>query len=181
MTGSFDLVLADVMMPELDGFGLVGALRADPRTRHVPIVLLSARAGSAEAVAGLSAGADDYLTKPFSGQELTARVRANVELGQLRGQIIRRLRALADAAVAVNTARSTADVLRVAASHALDLVGAARVVVTADGGRAEADAGAAPAPTRRSCSRSPAPAVSRWVTCGCGGGTATAGTPTRPR
>ncbi|WP_406107731.1 SpoIIE family protein phosphatase [Micromonospora globbae] len=141
VTGSFDLVLADVMMPELDGFGLVGALRADPRTRHVPIVLLSARAGSAEAVAGLSAGADDYLTKPFSGQELTARVRANVELGQLRGQIIRRLRALADAAVAVNTARSTADVLRVAASHALDLVGAARVVVTADGGRAEADAG----------------------------------------
>ncbi|SCE64091.1 SpoIIE family protein phosphatase [Micromonospora mirobrigensis] len=137
----FDLVLTDVMMPRLDGFGLVTALRSDPGTRHVPIVLLSARAGSAEAVAGLAAGADDYLTKPFSGQELIARVRANVELGQLRGQIIRRLSGLADAAVAVNTARSTADVVRVAAQHALHLAEAARVVVTATGARHEADAG----------------------------------------
>ncbi|MGK5521095.1 SpoIIE family protein phosphatase [Micromonospora sp. URMC 107] len=139
--GSFDLVLTDVMMPRLDGFGLVAALRADPRTRHLPVVLLSARAGSAEEVAGLAVGADDYLTKPFSGQELTARVRANVELGQLRGQIIRGLRALADAAVAVNTARSTADVLQVAARHALTLAEAARVVVSATGMRFEADGG----------------------------------------
>ncbi|MEU6077385.1 SpoIIE family protein phosphatase [Micromonospora sp. NPDC047074] len=141
LDGSFDLVLTDVMMPRLDGFGLVAALRADPRTRHVPIVLLSARAGSAEAVAGLEVGADDYLTKPFSGQELIARVRANVELGQLRGQIIRGLRALADAAVAVNTARSTAEVLQVAARHALSLAEAARVVVSAAGARFEADGG----------------------------------------
>ncbi|MET8907384.1 SpoIIE family protein phosphatase [Micromonospora sp. NPDC004551] len=137
----FDLVLTDVMMPRLDGFGLVTALRANPVTRHVPIVLLSARAGAAEEVAGLSVGADDYLTKPFSSQELVARVRANVELGQLRGQIIRRLRALADAAVAINTARSTADVVRVAARHALSLAEAARVVVTATGARYEADDG----------------------------------------
>ncbi|MFG1800251.1 SpoIIE family protein phosphatase [Micromonospora carbonacea] len=137
----FDLVLTDVMMPRLDGFGLVTALRADPRTRHVPIVLLSARAGSAEAVAGLAVGADDYLTKPFSGEELIARVRANVELGQLRGQIIRRLRALADAAVAVNTARTTAEVLQVAARHALGLAEAVRVVATATGARYEADGG----------------------------------------
>ncbi|MGI5522825.1 SpoIIE family protein phosphatase [Micromonospora sp. CA-259024] len=143
--GGFDLVLSDVMMPRLDGFGLVSALRADPRTRHVPIVLLSARAGSAEAVAGLSAGADDYLTKPFASQELIARVRANVELGQLRGQIIRRLRALADAAVAVNTARSTGDVLDIAARHALSLAEAARVVITATGARSEADTGGATA------------------------------------
>ncbi|MBM0277610.1 SpoIIE family protein phosphatase [Micromonospora tarensis] len=139
--GGFDLVLTDVMMPRLDGFGLVSALRADPRTRHVPIVLLSARAGSAEAVAGLSVGADDYLTKPFASQELIARVRANVELGQLRGQIIRRLRALADAAVAVNSTRSTGDVLQVAAQHALSLAEAARVVVATNGARSEADAG----------------------------------------
>ncbi|MGC5050679.1 SpoIIE family protein phosphatase [Micromonospora sp. DT48] len=142
-TETFDLVLTDVMMPRLDGFGLVAALRADPRTRYVPIVLLSARAGSAEEVAGLSVGADDYLTKPFSGQELIARVRANMALGHLRNQIIRRLRALADAAVAVNTARSTADVLQVAARHALSLVEAVRVVVSAGGVRYEADAGGA--------------------------------------
>ncbi|WNM42892.1 SpoIIE family protein phosphatase [Micromonospora halotolerans] len=137
----FDLVLTDVMMPRLDGFGLVTALRANPATRGVPIVLLSARAGAAEEVAGLSVGADDYLTKPFSSQELIARVRANVELGQLRGQIIRRLRALADAAVAINTARSTAEVVRVAARHALGVAEAARVVVTATGARYEADGG----------------------------------------
>ncbi|MEU1683703.1 SpoIIE family protein phosphatase [Micromonospora sp. NPDC005707] len=137
----FDLVLTDVMMPRLDGFGLVTALRGNPVTRHVPIVLLSARAGAAEEVAGLSVGADDYLTKPFSSQELIARVRANVELGQLRGQIIRRLRALADAAVAINTARSTAEVVQVAARHALRLAEAARVVVTATGARYEADGG----------------------------------------
>ncbi|MFI7551759.1 SpoIIE family protein phosphatase [Micromonospora sediminimaris] len=141
--GAFDLVLTDVMMPRLDGFGLVAALRADPRTRYVPIVLLSARAGSAEEVAGLSVGADDYLTKPFSGQELIARVRANMALGQLRNQIIRRLRALADAAVAVNTARSTADVLQVAARHALSLAEAVRVAVSAGGARYEADGGGA--------------------------------------
>ncbi|MFJ1538608.1 SpoIIE family protein phosphatase [Micromonospora chalcea] len=137
----FDLVLTDVMMPRLDGFGLVAALRAEPSTRYVPIVLLSARAGAAEEVAGLSTGADDYLTKPFSSQELVARVRANVELGQLRGQIIRRLRALADAAVEINTARSTAEVVRVAARHALRLAEAGRVRVTATGARHEEDAG----------------------------------------
>ncbi|MFC0096123.1 SpoIIE family protein phosphatase [Micromonospora marina] len=137
----FDLVLTDVMMPRLDGFGLVTALRAEPATRYVPIVLLSARAGAAEEVAGLSTGADDYLTKPFSSQELVARVRANVELGQLRGQIIRRLRALADAAVEINTARSTAEVVRVAARHALRLAEAGRVRVTATGARHEEDAG----------------------------------------
>ncbi|MFI7022496.1 SpoIIE family protein phosphatase [Micromonospora sp. NPDC049900] len=137
----FDLVLTDVMMPRLDGFGLVAALRSDPRTRYVPIVLLSARAGSAEEVAGLAVGADDYLTKPFSGQELVARVRANVELGQLRGQLIRRLAALADAAVAVNTARSTDEVLQVAARHALSLAEAVRVSVTAGDARFEADGG----------------------------------------
>ena len=79
-----DLVLSDVMMPRLDGFGLLQALRRDATTMHVPIVLLSARAGDEATVAGLEAGADDYLVKPFSARELLARVRANLELDRVR-------------------------------------------------------------------------------------------------
>ena len=79
-----DLVLSDVMMPRLDGFGLLRALRADTRTRRLPIILLSARAGEESAIAGLDTGADDYLIKPFSARELLARVRTHVELAWQR-------------------------------------------------------------------------------------------------
>ena len=79
-----DLVLTDVMMPGLGGFGLLRALRADARTRHVPIIMLSARAGEEARVEGLEAGADDYVIKPFSARELIARVRANLELAHAR-------------------------------------------------------------------------------------------------
>jgi PAS domain S-box-containing protein len=79
-----DLVLTDVMMPRLDGFGLLAALQANPRTLHVPVVMLSARAGEEGVIEGLEAGADDYLVKPFSGRELLARVRANLELDRAR-------------------------------------------------------------------------------------------------
>jgi PAS domain S-box-containing protein len=81
-----DLVISDVMMPRLDGLGLVSALRADPRTADVPVLLLSARAGQEAAIEGLDAGADDYLVKPFSAAELLARVRTSVQLSRMRGQ-----------------------------------------------------------------------------------------------
>jgi signal transduction histidine kinase len=79
-----DLVLSDVMMPRLDGFGLLKALRAQERTRHLPIILLSARAGEEASVGALDAGADDYLVKPFTARELIARVRAHMELARQR-------------------------------------------------------------------------------------------------
>jgi len=79
-----DLVLSDIMMPGLDGFGLLRALRADARTRTLPVILLSARAGEEAAIEGLDAGADDYLAKPFSAQELMARVRTHLELARVR-------------------------------------------------------------------------------------------------
>jgi PAS domain S-box-containing protein len=85
-----DLVLADVMMPGLDGFGLVGELRADARTRAVPVVLLSARAGEESRLEGLAAGADDYLVKPFSARELLARVGAHLEMARVRREAARR-------------------------------------------------------------------------------------------
>jgi len=91
-----DLVISDVMMPGLDGLGLVAALRADPRTADVPVLLLSARAGQEAAIEGLEAGADDYLVKPFSAAGLLARVRANVELAQLRTHHARWRAALID-------------------------------------------------------------------------------------
>jgi PAS domain S-box-containing protein len=85
-----DLVLADVMMPQLDGFGLLRELRADPRTRTVPVVLVSARAGEESRVEGLAAGADDYLVKPFSARELLARVGAHLEMARVRREAARR-------------------------------------------------------------------------------------------
>ena len=79
-----DLVVSDVMMPRLDGVGLVQALRADPATVSLPVILLSARAGEEAAVQGIDSGSDDYLVKPFSARELLARVRTHVELARLR-------------------------------------------------------------------------------------------------
>ena len=79
-----DLVLSDVMMPKLDGFGLLRALRADPELREIPIILLSARAGEESRIEGLEAGADDYLVKPFSARELVARVDTHVKISRMR-------------------------------------------------------------------------------------------------
>jgi signal transduction histidine kinase len=81
-----DLILSDVMMPRLDGFGVLRAVRADPHLKDVPVVLLSARAGEEAKVEGLEAGADDYLVKPFSARELLARVASNIDLARARRQ-----------------------------------------------------------------------------------------------
>ncbi len=78
------LVLSDVMMPGLDGFALMRALRADPAMSTLPVILLSARAGEEARIEGAEAGADDYLVKPFGAQELLARVGAQLTLAQAR-------------------------------------------------------------------------------------------------
>lgn len=79
-----DLVLTDVMMPRLDGFGLLKELRADERTRDIPVVILSARAGEESVFEGLEQGVDDYLVKPFTARELMARVRSQLNHARLR-------------------------------------------------------------------------------------------------
>jgi signal transduction histidine kinase/DNA-binding response OmpR family regulator len=79
-----DILLTDVMMPRLDGFGLLRAVREDASLRDLPIVMLSARAGDDAKVEGLDAGADDYLTKPFSARELLARIATNIAMARLR-------------------------------------------------------------------------------------------------
>jgi len=78
------LVLTDVMMPVLDGFGLLRAIRDDERLRAVPVIMLSARAGEEARVEGLQSSADDYLVKPFTARELLARVASTLRLYQLR-------------------------------------------------------------------------------------------------
>ena len=85
-----DLVLTDVMMPRLDGFELLKAIRSDSATSTTPVILLTARAGEESKVEGLDRGADDYLAKPFSARELTARVAAHVALARLRKEATER-------------------------------------------------------------------------------------------
>jgi signal transduction histidine kinase len=100
-----DLVLSDVMMPRLDGFGLLERLRADERLRTVPVILLSARAGEESRVEGLEAGADDYLVKPFGARELLARVSANLEMARMRREAAERERALRERAEEASRAK----------------------------------------------------------------------------
>jgi DNA-binding response OmpR family regulator len=73
---SFDLLILDLQLPGLDGLSLCGALRRDPRTEHLPIIMLTARGDESDRIVGLEVGADDYVVKPFSPKELVARARA---------------------------------------------------------------------------------------------------------
>ncbi|MDB4991246.1 MAG: two-component hybrid sensor and regulator, partial [Myxococcaceae bacterium] len=88
-----DLVLMDVMMPGLDGFGFLRALRADPQLRLTPVILLSARAGEEATAEALSSGADDYMVKPFSARELLVRIAAKLAVAR----VAREARAIEDA------------------------------------------------------------------------------------
>ncbi len=92
--GAWDAVILDVMLPKMDGMEVLARLRDRPVTRDLPILMLTARGGENDRVAGLEAGADDYLAKPFSLRELVARLRAMLRRSQ-------------------NAADSAADILRV--------------------------------------------------------------------
>lgn len=89
-----DLVLADVMMPNLDGLGLLRELRSNEKTRSMPIILVSARAGDEARAEGLQLGADDYLIKPFTSRDLIARVSNRLELARLRNRLDEERKAL---------------------------------------------------------------------------------------
>ncbi len=90
------LVITDVMMPGLDGFGFLRALRQDPETRTIPVIMLSARAGEDSRIDGLEAGADDYLVKPFSARELMARVATHLNLQRLEQRLDQQRAALTE-------------------------------------------------------------------------------------
>ena len=111
-----DLVLADVMMPGLDGFELLRALRRHPATATVPVVLLSARAGEEARVEGLQAGADDYVVKPFTARELIARLHTHLTLARMRHEAARQADAARTEAEAASSAK---DVFLATLSHEL--------------------------------------------------------------
>ena len=84
---SVDVVVSDVMMPALDGLGLTARIKASETLSHVPVILATARGGNQASVTGLETGADDYIAKPFSPDELRARVRAALRMGRTQVQL----------------------------------------------------------------------------------------------
>ena len=78
------LILSDIMMPVLDGIGLLQEVKANKTTAHIPVVLLTARAGEESKIVGWETGADDYLTKPFSSKELISRIASQIKTQQIR-------------------------------------------------------------------------------------------------
>lgn len=116
-----DLVLTDVMMPRLDGFGLLKALRDSAATRELPVIFLSARAGEDARIEGIDAGVDDYLAKPFSARELHARVGSTLAMARARREYLQATRAgeerrrfLFDFADALRAARGPGEVVAAA-------------------------------------------------------------------
>ncbi|HEY8025895.1 MAG TPA: ATP-binding protein [Burkholderiaceae bacterium] len=122
-----DVVISDVMMPRLDGFGLLATLRGDPATCELPLLLLSARAGEEARVEGLRAGADDYLVKPFSGRELAARIDALIlrqRVHAVEKRATRRMQAIfSQAPVAIAIMRGPEHVFDLANERYQELVG----------------------------------------------------------
>ncbi|HLJ86791.1 MAG TPA: ATP-binding protein [Candidatus Angelobacter sp.] len=102
-----DLVITDIVMPGGDGLTFLKALRSDPETRTIPVVLLSARAGDDAKVEGIEHGADDYLIKPFTARELIARVHTHIELARTRREAGEREQMLRSEAEAQRTLLAT--------------------------------------------------------------------------
>jgi DNA-binding response OmpR family regulator len=87
-----DLIILDVMLPEVDGLEVCKLLRRDPSTAEIPIIMLTAKAAEVDRVIGLELGADDYVTKPFSPRELVLRVRKMLQRGQPRQALVDQFR-----------------------------------------------------------------------------------------
>lgn len=117
-----DLILADIMMPEMDGIELLERVRNDQRTANIPVIFLSARAGEEEVVKGIDTGADDYLVKPFSSKELLARIEANLKKVQGRDLLEQNLRNVFEqASVALCMLNGPDHVIKMANDKALEL------------------------------------------------------------
>ncbi|GAA4755889.1 ATP-binding protein [Flavisolibacter ginsenosidimutans] len=124
-----DLILSDVMMPEMSGFELVKHLKEHPKTKNTPVVLLSARAGEEATIEGLQTGADDYLVKPFSARELLSRIDSNIKIAQSRITAFRQLYNLfMNAPVAIAILRKKEQRFELANERYLEIAGKDDVV-----------------------------------------------------
>jgi signal transduction histidine kinase/FixJ family two-component response regulator len=130
------LLVTDVMMPTLDGFGLVSTIRADQDLADLPAIMLSARAGPEAAGEGFAAGADDYLVKPFSSRDLLNRVAARLEVAardrtsaERREQSVQRLTVLSELGGALARAATVSDALDLLLESPLASLGATAVAV----------------------------------------------------
>lgn len=106
-----DVLLSDVMMPELDGFGLTERVKKSPDFSHIPVILVTARGGSDASAHGLDVGADDYIAKPFSPQELMARVRAALRMAHTQAQLREKSREAGMAMVATGILHNLGNIL----------------------------------------------------------------------
>lgn len=98
-----DLIISDVMMPEVDGFELCAALKKDIKTSHIPIVLLTARASETSVIEGFKTGADDYITKPFNRKILATRIKNLIDLRRALQEKIQRELHLQPTEIAVSS------------------------------------------------------------------------------
>src|SRR6188474_3720740 len=101
-----DIVLLDVMMPEMDGFEVTRRLKANPATHHIPVVMVTALDQPSDRVRGLEAGADDFLTKPVSDVALIARVRSLARLKMMTDEL--RMRAVTSREIGIQDAENEA-------------------------------------------------------------------------
>lgn len=106
-----DVVVSDVMMPKLDGFGLTARIKASAGFAHLPVILVTARGGSEACVSGLESGADDYIAKPFSPLELKARVRAALRMSQVQTELNAKSRQAGMAEIATTVLHNVGNVL----------------------------------------------------------------------
>ncbi len=106
-----DVVVSDVMMPKLDGFGLTARIKASAGFAHLPVILVTARGGSDACVSGLESGADDYIAKPFSPLELKARVRAALRMSQVQTELHAKSRQAGMAEIATTVLHNVGNVL----------------------------------------------------------------------
>ncbi|MFB3816239.1 MAG: diguanylate cyclase [Candidatus Methylomirabilales bacterium] len=121
-----DLVLLDVMMPGMDGYEVCRRLKSDPRSRHIPVVMLTAKDAVRDMVLGLEIGADEYITKPFNTDELIARIRVLLRIQGMSLELLRRnreLQALNAVALSVSRSLSLEQILEGALAGTMDSLG----------------------------------------------------------